>query len=510
MKKPFLPLSDMLTQTDIRTETASLWPHDKAIYGLTCDSRQVQPGWLFTALPGLRAHGGDFIQHATANGAAAVLVADDWTIGPEVLARGDACPVILRSNNPRRDYARLAARFYGHQPTHIAAVTGTNGKTSVVEFLRQIWTGTGRQAASLGTLGLRTAHQKTPGNLTTPDAATLHADLSSLAQHGVNHVALEASSHGLHQYRLDGVELYAAAFTHLSRDHLDYHISSADYLVAKARLFSELLTPGRTAVLNADIPEFDSLRTLCMERDIKILSYGLNGRDLRLLAIESRIGSPHTDGLRLRADILGQKIDVALPLTGEFQAHNILCALGLALACDEKTDVAVAALNHVRGVPGRMQYIGTHPSGAAIYLDYAHTPDGLASALQALRPYTKQKLWVLFGCGGDRDEGKRPLMGEAARTYADGTVITDDNPRTEDAAMIRQAIVEGYGQVESERVHIIGDRATAIAWIIDQLEDGDTALIAGKGHETEQIIGHQHQHFDDAEQIKNALAKVVT
>ncbi len=493
----------MLIQTDIRPETASLLSDDQAIYGLTCDSRRVKPGWLFSALPGLHTHGGDFIDQATTNGATAVLVGDDWTIGPQILAHGNNRPIVLRSTNPRRDYARLAARFYGQQPAHIAAVTGTNGKTSVVEFLRQIWAGIGHQAASLGTLGLRTPQHQTPGSLTTPDAATLHADLSHLAQHGVHHVALEASSHGLDQYRLDGVRLDAAAFTHLSRDHLDYHATVADYLAAKARLFGELLPPGRTAVLNADGPEFDPFRKLCTDRDINVLSYGLNGGDLRLIAVEPQVNQP--DGLRLRADILGTKIDVCLPLTGEFQAGNVLCALGLALACGEQTEAVIAALSHLGGVHGRMQHIGTHPNGAAVYLDYAHTPDGLASALQALRPYAEQKLWVLFGCGGDRDQGKRPLMGQTARRYADAAVITDDNPRTEDAAVIRQAIIEGYGP--SDHLHIIADRARAIAWIIDQLRPGDAALIAGKGHETEQIIGHQRQHFDDAEQIKNALAK---
>ncbi len=504
----------MLTQTDIRAETAPLLPHHAAICGLTCDSRQVQPGWLFAALPGLQAHGGDFIDQATANGATALLVGNDRVIHSEGSSRNssqhsalsDHAPVILRSDNPRRDYAQLAARFYGRQPSHIAAVTGTNGKTSVVEFLRQIWDTTGHQAASLGTLGLRSVNHSTQGSLTTPDAASLHADLSDLAQRGINHVALEASSHGLHQYRLDGVALHAAAFTHLSRDHMDYHANQADYLAAKARLFNALLPPGRTAVLNADSPEFDHLQTFCTDRKIDVLSYGFAGHALRLSGVE-RLSQNQPNGLRVRADILGRKIDVEMSLTGEFQAGNILCALGLALACGGEKDAVIDALAALRGVPGRMQHIGEHPGGADVYLDYAHTPDGLASALRALRPYTTGTLWVLFGCGGDRDSGKRPLMGQTARQYADRTVITDDNPRTEEPAVIRQAIVEGYGKTHSDTLHVIDDRAHAIAWMIDQLKTGDVALIAGKGHETRQIIGNQHQYFDDAEQIRNALAR---
>jgi len=461
--------------------------HDPDITGLSADSRAVRPGFLFAALQGTRADGRHFAADAAARGAAAILTDDPAKLD---LAESERHRIaILASDNPQRCLALLAARFYGRQPHTIAAVTGTNGKTSVVHFARSIWTELGRRAASLGTLGLVTATARRPGALTTPDPVALHRDLADLAKSGIEHVAIEASSHGLAQFRLDGLSVAAAAFTNLTRDHLDYHGDMAAYRAAKERLFSALLVAGGTAVLNADSPEFPRLTALCREHGHRILAYGGDPyAELRLAA-----AVPQQAGQQLTLDILGQRHELVLPLAGGFQAMNALAALGLVIATGSPAAPAIAALARLAGVPGRVQLVAELDCGAAVYVDYAHTPDALATVLAALRPHVKGRLGVVFGAGGDRDPGKRPLMGEAAARFADRVYVTDDNPRNESPKHIRRAILAGApGAIE------IGDRRAAIAAAMSDLAAGDVLVVAGKGHETGQIVGTKTLPFDDA------------
>jgi UDP-N-acetylmuramoyl-L-alanyl-D-glutamate--2,6-diaminopimelate ligase len=453
------------------------------IAGITCDSRQVRPGYLFAALPGAAVDGSQFISQAIDKGAKALLA-------PPGLGLGDSHPDIpvFENDNPRRLFAQIAARFFDGQPNHVAAVTGTNGKTSVASFHQQIWSGLHKSAGSLGTLGVHAPGMTLKGTLTTPDAAALHQILKRLDDNGVTHLAMEASSHGLAQYRLDGVKIRAAAFTNLSRDHLDYHRDMEDYLSAKARLFSEVMAPGGCAVLNADIPEFETLEALCTERGHRIISYGWKGTGIHLL---SQI--PKANGQALAFTIDNTRYDVELPLVGAFQAMNVLCALGLVLAEGAKAADAVETLRGLNGVRGRLELAATLDNNATVYVDYAHTPDALETVLKALRPHTVGKLTVVFGCGGDRDRGKRPQMGAAAARLADKIIVTDDNPRSEDPAAIRQDIL-----VACPAATEIGDRAHAIATGIEMLGEGDILLVAGKGHETGQIIGNKVLPFDDA------------
>jgi UDP-N-acetylmuramoyl-L-alanyl-D-glutamate--2,6-diaminopimelate ligase len=392
----------------------------------------------------------------------------------------------------------MAARLYKRQPREIAAVTGTNGKTSVAVFVRQIWERLGRKAASLGTLGLMPPRADAPAALTTPDPVELHRCLDALAGDGVEALAMEASSHGLDQYRLDGVRLSAAAFTNLSRDHLDYHDGMEGYLAAKARLFGALLPAGGTAVLNADVPEFVALESLCRERGQVILTYGYAGRDLRLLALH-----PEPAGLTLELEILGTRHTVGLTLAGAFQAHNLLAAVGLVLAGGADAEAVIATLPHLEGVPGRVEPVGATPAGGQVYVDYAHTPDALATVLQAMRPHVRGRLWVVFGAGGDRDPGKRPLMGEAAARHADAVVVTDDNPRSEDPAAIRAQIMPACPDATE-----VGERRAAIDFALARLEAGDVLVIAGKGHESGQIVGDTVLPFDDREVARAAIARL--
>ncbi|HZU90070.1 MAG TPA: UDP-N-acetylmuramoyl-L-alanyl-D-glutamate--2,6-diaminopimelate ligase [Stellaceae bacterium] len=460
---------------------------DPEIVGLSADSRTIAPGFLFAALAGARLDGRRFAREAVARGAVAILTDDAAALE---LAEDERRRVaILVDPNPGRRLALLAARFYGRQPRLIAAVTGTNGKTSVAHFTREIWTALGGKAASLGTLGVVTAEGRRPGALTTPDPVALHRELAALAAAGVDRLALEASSHGLQQFRLDGVGIAAAGFTNLTRDHLDYHGDMARYRAAKERLFRDLLGPGGPAVLNADSEEFPRLKGLCRELAHPVLAYGrASGAALRLVAC-----LPRAAGQDLTLDILGERRQVLLPLAGAFQAMNALCALGLAIATGAPPAAATAALAALSGVPGRLQLIATEPQGGAIFVDYAHTPDALATALAALRAHARRRLAVVFGCGGDRDPGKRPLMGKAAAGLADHVVVTDDNPRGEPPAAIRQAILAAAPQAIE-----IGDRRAAIAAAIGELGPGDLLLIAGKGHETGQIVGDRVYPFDDA------------
>ncbi len=471
---------------------APAFRQDLEITGLTADSRMVEPGFLFAAFPGSATDGRIFIPQAIERGAAAVLAPEGSAL-PETLSHDVA---LITDANPRRRLARLAAAFHGAAPANIAAITGTSGKTSVADFCRQIWQMQGLSAASLGTLGLLPAREGAPKSLTTPDPVELHACLSLLKAEGVDHLALEASSHGLDQYRLDGLRPRAALFTNLSQDHLDYHSNMGSYLAAKARLFSEILVDDGTAILNADAPEFEELAGIVKARGLKLVTFGRKGKDYRILDRK-----PHPDGQLLRFAALGENHEVKLGLIGLFQAENVLGALALAIACGADAKRAIADLPRLQGVPGRMELAAQTENGASIYVDYAHKPGALETVLDVIRPHTEGKLWVVFGCGGDRDRGKRPQMGEIAVRLADHTVVTDDNPRSDDPAAIRREILAAApGAIE------IGDRGKAIAFAVAQLGPGDVLVVAGKGHESGQIVGDKILPFDDKEESRVAAA----
>jgi len=453
---------------------------------VTLDSRTVCEGALFAALPGAKVDGCTFIPSAIAAGAKVLLLPKGTSVS---LIPKDV--TILLSEAPRRVLAHIASAFYVPKPENTVAITGTNGKTSVAEFTRQIWAACGNNAASLGTLGVVSPKGHVSGSLTTPDVISLHAELTELANSGISHVALEASSHGLDQMRLDGLNLRAAAFTNISRDHLDYHLTIEAYFKAKARLFKRVLPDGATAIINADIPETKSLRLIAQNRHFNIIDYGETAQCLRLNSRQAT-----TSGQDLQLTLYGKRVNVSLPLAGKFQAMNVLAAIALALATGCTQDQIIAALPALKGAPGRMELCARHNNGASVYVDFAHTPDALETALSALRPHTKGELKVVFGCGGDRDTGKRPEMGAIAARLADQTIITDDNPRSEDAACIRASIHKA-----APKAHVIGDRRNAIQTAMSSLSPGDVLLIAGKGHETGQNInGHIHP-FDDREVV---------
>jgi UDP-N-acetylmuramoyl-L-alanyl-D-glutamate--2,6-diaminopimelate ligase len=463
------------------------------IRGITADSRMVEPGWLFAALPGARADGRQFIADAVRRGAGAVLVPTDTTA-----STSDRPVAVIRDDNPRRRLALLAARFHGRQPSVIAAVTGTNGKTSTAEFARQLWHHLGRRAASMGTLGIVTDDRVIAGALTTPDPVELHRQLAELADQGIDHLAMEASSHGLDQFRLDGVRVMSAAFTNLGRDHLDYHPTMAAYLTAKQRLFEDLLIDGGTAVLNADVPEFKILAAICRCRGLRVLDYGNNAKEIRL-----ERSAPTAAGQHLTISLFGRRHQIDFPLAGMFQAMNALAALGLIIGGGEDGEAALPGLGRLAGVRGRLERVALHPSGAAIYVDYAHKPGALETVLATLRPHAERRLVVVFGCGGDRDRGKRPQMGEIAERLADRVIVTDDNPRGENPAAIRREILAAC-----KRATEIADRADAIRAAIAGLSQGDLLVIAGKGHETYQIVGDRTLPFDDAEVARAAVAEI--
>ena len=458
------------------------------IAGVTADSRHVVPGDLFAALPGSHADGRTFIADAVARGAVAILAPMGTAWPPGVPPR----PVIM-DQEPRQCLAHIAAVLAGPQPETMVAVTGTNGKTSTVEFTRQLWASSGTKAASLGTLGL-IAPDFDPGpGLTTPDPVSLAETLAGLARHGVTKAAMEASSHGLDQFRLDGVRLTAAAFTNLTRDHLDYHGTLDAYRQAKLRLFEALLPAGAPAIVHADMDAvtFDALRDIAQRRRLDFRTVGEQGTRLRL--IEAR---PRPDGQDLTILVDGHRKQIVLNLPGRFQADNVLVAAALteALGLADVLD----RLPVLTGVRGRMERAATLPNGAVAYVDYAHTPDALERLLSALRPHTTGRLHVVFGAGGDRDRGKRPLMGQAAARLADVAIVTDDNPRSEDPAIIRAAILAGcLGARE------IGDRARAIETALNELRAGDVLVVAGKGHEQGQTVGKTVLPFDDASVIRH-------
>ena len=463
------------------------------VAGITADSRSVRPGYLFAALPGARADGRAFIAEAVSRGAVAVLAPEGTTWPPGVPPRP-----LLEDPEPRRRLAQLAAGLAGGQPRVTVAVTGTNGKTSTVEFLRQIWAGGGKPAASLGTLGL-VAEGFDPGpGLTTPDPVSLAQTLARLARAGVQHAAMEASSHGLDQFRLDGVRLAAAALTNLTRDHLDYHGSVDAYRTAKLRLFGELLPSGAPVVASSgmDPTTLTRLADIAAKRRLDLRTVGEAGSAIRLLA-----ATPCPDGQLLRLEQAGGRHEVMLSLPGRFQADNALLAAALAAALGER-DV-LDRLASLRGVRGRLELAARLPNGAAVYVDYAHTPDALERLLTALRPHTSGRLHVVFGAGGDRDRGKRPLMGAAAAGLADRVIVTDDNPRSEDPAAIRAAVLAACPGGRE-----IGDRARAIVEALNGLGPGDVLAVAGKGHEQGQTIGETVIPFDDVDVVRRSVGQL--
>lgn len=464
---------------------------DLDVGGVTADSRAVKHGDLFVAIAGGKIDGLRFTAAAIAAGAVVVLAErmPETPLPPAV--------AFVRVGNARRALALIAAKLYPRQPRVIAAVTGTSGKTSVVAFTRQIWSANGHSAASIGTIGLVSPRGETYGALTTPDPVALHCSVDALAGDGVTHLAIEASSHGLDQYRLDGLHLAAAAFTNITRDHLDYHPNFEAYLAAKLRLFEDLLAPGAAAIVDADHDHAEAFTAVAAARGISVMTVGRNGKGLRLLHVAN---AGFAQMLRLE---YGSKIfQVRLPLVGEFQIENALGAAGLAIATGDDGASVLAALENLSGAKGRLERIG-ESRGAQIFVDYAHKPDALAKALEALRPYARGRLVVVFGAGGDRDRGKRPLMGAVAAAKADRVIVTDDNPRTEDAASIRTAILTAAGGATE-----IGDRREAIRRAIADLRDGDILLIAGKGHETGQIIGDRIMPFSDHEAVATALKEL--
>ncbi len=461
------------------------------VAGLAEDSRKVRPGFLFAALPGLRVDGRTFVDDALQRGAVAVLAPP----GTDLATNGQV--PLIADPNPRRRFALMAARFYGRQPALMAAVTGTNGKTSIAWFLRQIWDNVGHRAASLGTLGVHAPGFDLPGKLTTPDPVGLHSTLAELADCGVDRAVMEASSHGLAQHRLDGVRIAAAAFTNLTRDHLDYHGSMEGYLDAKLRLFADLVQDGGAAVLNADSTYFDAFNAVSVRRGLRVVSYGSRGDDVRVEAVD-----PAPGGQKVLARVFQRQVGLELPLVGQFQVENALCALALAVACGEDRDACLEALARLAAVPGRMQKVGATALGAPVFVDFAHTPDALHNVLRALRPHARGHLIVVFGCGGDRDRGKRPEMGRIAAALADRVIVTDDNPRSEDPAAIRRAVRAACPDALE-----IGDRRAAIAKGIAELSAGDLLLVAGKGHESGQIVGSTVYPFDDAAVVRELLGE---
>jgi UDP-N-acetylmuramoyl-L-alanyl-D-glutamate--2,6-diaminopimelate ligase len=427
--------------------------------GLASDSRKVKPGYLFAALAGTKTDGARFVKDAVARGAVAVM-------GPPSLA-GDVASLgvpFISEENPRAGLAHVAAVFYDGQPEIVAAVTGTKGKSSIVAFLREIWTALGKPAASLGTVGVIGPNGALPLNHTTPDPVEIHELLAKLKQEGVDRLAIEASSHGLDQHRLDGVKILACGFTNITRDHMDYHPTFESYLAAKLRLFTDVVQDGGVAVVNAD--------------------------------------AAHAEHFIEAAKARGLLFYVELPQAGDFQASNALVAAGLAIGLGEDAAKVFAALEHLKGAPGRMEKVAFAKGGAPIYVDYAHTPDSLEKILEALRPHTANRLHVVFGCGGDRDKGKRPLMGAIAARLADDVIVTDDNPRSEDAGVIRSEILAAAPDARE-----IGDRAQAIRAAVADLKTGDVLVLAGKGHETGQYVKGEVHPFSDRDQaIQAAIA----
>lgn len=482
MSGPAKTLSELFPDAGLEPAAAG-----SAVTGLTADSRAVEPGFVFAALAGAKTDGAHFVAAAIQAGAVAVLAE----------AALDASVPVVRAADARRELALAAARLHPRQPSVIAAVTGTSGKSSTVTFLRQIWAQAGHAAASLGTLGVTRPSGASYGSLTTPDPVSLHKTLDELASEGVTHLAMEASSHGLDQRRLDGVRLSAAGYGNLSRDHLDYHPTLHAYREAKLRLFRELAPASAGAVVWADGSDAFHFVLAARDRGLKLMTIGARGETLRLKSIAQ-------DGLGQRLEIAhdGGLSHVSLPLAGAFQVENAMLAAGLAIATGVPRETALSAMERLEGVPGRLELVGQTRSGAAVFVDYAHKPGALASVLGALRPFAANRLIVVFGCGGDRDPGKRPMMGAIAVERSDVVIVTDDNPRSEDPAAIRAAILAAAPGARE-----IGDRRAAIETAIREAGSGDVVVVAGKGHETGQIVGDRTSPFSDHEVVAETLAK---
>lgn len=479
-------LAQLLSGVELAAEL-----RDLEVAGLSADSREVEEGFVFFAVPGFKGDGLAYVADAKARGARVI-----------VASRPALCdsPVVVVPN-VRAALSRAAALFFPHQPHIIAAVTGTSGKSSVVDFLRQLWWSLGREAASLGTIGVVDKSGAHYGSLTTPGPIALHATLDELATRGITHLAMEASSLGIDQLRLDGVRLRVGAFTNFSRDHLDHHSYLEGYFAAKMRLFDTLLQPGQTAVIDADSDVAARVCSVCEARGLRIFGVGAKGAAITLVSSRPDSSSLQTR-LRLRFD--GAEYDVNLPLAGAFQVSNALVAAGLAIATGETAAQVFRALETLRGAPGRLEFVGARLD-APIFVDYAHKPDALEKVLATVRPLTRGRLLVVFGAGGDRDKGKRPLMGEIAGRAADVVVITDDNPRDEDPALIRAAIVDGARAAAHAAILEIGDRREAIFEAVGRLQAGDALVVAGKGHESGQIVGDQVLPFSDHAVIAAAL-----
>jgi UDP-N-acetylmuramoyl-L-alanyl-D-glutamate--2,6-diaminopimelate ligase len=462
--------------------------------GVTSDSRKVKRGDVFVAVPGTKADGLSFAAQAAAAGAVAI-------VGEGSAPALPPGPLFVKVDNARRALSLVAARIYPRQPQVIAAVTGTSGKTSVAAFTRQIWQSLGYEAASVGTIGVVTPRREVYGSLTTPDPVDLHRTLAELAAEGITHLAIEASSHGLDQHRLDGVRVVAGGFTNLSRDHLDYHPSVEAYLEAKLRLFSSLVADGGTAVIDVDHEHSDAVVAVAKRRGLRLITVGRRSDGIRLLNVA-------IDGFTQAVTVehAGKRHQFRLPLVGAFQVENALVAAGLAIATGGAADRVFAALASLNGAKGRLDLVG-EKDGAPVFVDYAHKPDALEKAIEALRPYVKRHLVVVFGAGGDRDKGKRPLMGEIAARMADRVIVTDDNPRSENPTTIRAAILAGAPGAKHLRE--IGDRREAIRGAIAGLQRGDVLLIAGKGHETGQIVGGKVLDFSDHDEARAALQENV-
>ncbi len=466
------------------------------INGITSDSRQARKGYLFAALPGSKSNGSEFIEDAILHGSDYILAPSDYTL-PDT--HKDKVTIIL-SDNTRQDFAKIAAKFYKLQPKNIVAITGTSGKTSTASFVQQLWHLVGfENCASLGTLGIRGPKMRIAGKLTTPDTQSLHAALADLSAAGIDYLAMEASSHGLDQYRLDGVNIQAAAFTNLSRDHLDYHPDMQSYFDAKSRLFSDVLQKNGRAILNADDEYFEQLKNICEKQKHKVFSFGYAGEDLKIL---NRTAKP--TGQELEFMLEGSSYKITLPLVGDFQVMNALCALALVMPYVDDVDMLVQSLGKLRGVPGRLQLVEGSQQGA-IYIDYAHKPAALETILKTLREHTTNGLVCVFGCGGNRDKGKRGIMGEIANRLADTIIVTDDNPRYEEASDIRKEIMDAAPNAIE-----IADRKEAIKTAVKNLKKGDVLVIAGKGHEEGQIIGDTIHPFNDAQIVQDVIEGIKT
>lgn len=457
------------------------------VTGFAIDHRKVAPGTIFGAFRGERFNGEDFIPAAVAAGAVAVVAR------PEATVEG---AVHIKAWEPRRDFAVLAAKYFAPFPETVVAVTGTNGKTSTVEMTRQLWRMQGHHAASIGTLGVTTALDQVTTGLTTPDIVTFLSNVAGLAREGVTHLAFEASSHGLHQYRTEGLPVRAGAFTNLSRDHLDYHGDMAAYLTAKLRLFAEVVDGDGAAVIWADDPESARVIDLARERGLRLLRVGEMGEELRLLD-----RSPTQLGQVLTVEIEGRQHKVTLPMIGAYQAANALTAAGLVIATGGDVKTTLDLMARLQPVRGRLERAVITPAGAPVYVDYAHTADALDAAIVALKPHARGRLILVFGAGGDRDKGKRELMGQVAARLADVAIVTDDNPRTEDPAAIRRDVLKGAPEATE-----IGDRREAIAAAVAQAGPDDIVLIAGKGHEQGQLVGDRVLPFDDVAVAREVAA----